>query len=68
MILNMDSDCSDPICLQGYETGEMGNRALGIGYFFLISPLPYLTELLLLLSGLGNVVMLVTFFSAIKMS
>ncbi len=68
----MDSDCSDPICLQGYETGEIGNRALGIGYspclstpYFSIS---YLVELFLLLSGLGKGVVLLTFLSAIKMS
>jgi hypothetical protein len=34
----------------------------------LISPLPYLTESLLLLSGLGKGVVLLTFLSVIKMS
>ncbi|MEH2319301.1 hypothetical protein [Nostoc sp.] len=28
----MDSDCSDPIWLQGHEAGEIENRAWGMGH------------------------------------
>ncbi len=43
----MDSDCSDPICLQGYGIGELeiGNLELGIGdkgkdLFQVLTPCP----------------------------
>jgi hypothetical protein len=55
----------------GHWVLGIGHWALSIGHWLFLPHfphLPYLTESLLLLCGLGKAVMLVTFLRAIKMS